>query len=174
MLRSICESHRGLRIRCLKAEEAELNKKTPLSAPSANDPAVMAARAVELEQRTFDKLKGNLPVFIRIYAAAPGQPQHDFFATPDQALFAANGGLINSWIAPAGGNDFQSDAVQEKRPRRTPPPRMLYLTILSRPPTADESAEVVRVLAAGAKEKPATVQELVWGLLTSVEFRFNH
>ena len=28
--------------------------------------------------------------------------------------------------------------------------------------------------AVPAKEKPAVVQELVWGLLTSVEFRFNH
>ena len=62
--------------------------------------------------------------------------------------------------------------VQEKDPKKAAAD--LYLTILSRPPTPDESADVVRVLTAGANEKPATVQELVWGLLTSVEFRFNH
>ncbi len=50
----------------------------------------------------------------------------------------------------------------------------LYLTILSRPPSSEESADVVRVLAVDAKNKPAAVQELVWGLLTSAEFRFNH
>ena len=50
----------------------------------------------------------------------------------------------------------------------------LYLTILSRPPTDEESADVVRLLAVPAKDRPAAVQELVWGLLTSAEFRFNH
>ena len=48
------------------------------------------------------------------------------------------------------------------------------MTILSRPPDPDESAEVVRMLTAGAKEKATVAQELVWGLLNSVEFRFNH
>ncbi len=161
----------GVYDRYLNAEEADLNKKKPLIGSSANDPAVTAARAVELEQRTFDKLKGNLPVFVVIYAAAPGQPQHDFFATADQALFAANGGFFNGWIAPSGGN-VSERMIKENDPQKAATD--LYLTILSRPPAPDESADVVRALTAGAKEKPATVQELVWGLLTSVEFRFNH
>ncbi len=50
----------------------------------------------------------------------------------------------------------------------------LYLTVLSRPPTAEESADVARLLAVPDAEKRAVVQELVWGLLTSAEFRFNH
>ncbi len=129
------------------------------------------ARAIDVEQRTFDKLKGNVPPFITIYAAAAGQPQNDFFATADQALFAANGGSINSWIAPAGGN-VSERMVREKDSRKAADD--LYLTILSRPPTSEESADVVRVLAVAAKDKPAAVQELVWGLLTSAEFRFNH
>ena len=112
-----------------------------------------------------------MPPFISIYAAAPGQPQNDFFATADQALFAANGGSINSWIAPAGGN-VSERMVQEKDPNKAAVD--LYLTILSRPPVAEETADVARVLAAREKDKKAAVQELVWGLLTSVEFRFNH
>ena len=110
--------------------------------------------------------------FVAIYAAGPGQPQNDFFATADQALFAANGGSINSWIAPGGGN-VSERMVQEKDPRKAADD--LYLTILSRPPTSEESADVARVLARpGPATKPAAVQELVWGLLTSAEFRFNH
>ena len=108
---------------------------------------------------------------MHIYAAAPGQPQNDFFATADQALFAANGGSINSWIAPQGGN-VSERMIQEKDPGKAAVD--LYMTILSRPPDPVESADVVRALAVGAKEKPAVVQELVWALLNSVEFRFNH
>ncbi len=112
-----------------------------------------------------------MPPFVSIYAAAPGQPQNDFFATADQALFAANGGSINSWIAAAGGN-VSERMVREKDPRKAA--EDLYMTILSRPPLADESADVIGMLTARPKEKAAVVQELVWALLNSVEFRFNH
>jgi hypothetical protein len=161
----------GVYDRYLNAEQAELDKKKPLIGPLAYDPLQKIARAVEVERRTYEKLKGNVPPFIAIYAAAPGQPQNDFFATADQALFAANGGSINSWIAPAGGN-VSERMVQEKDPIKAA--LDLYMTILSRPPAPEESADVGRVLAAREKDKKSAVQELVWGLLTSVEFRFNH
>ncbi len=161
----------GVYDRYQRAEEAALDKAKPLTGPAANDPAQRLARAIELEQRTFDKLKGNLAPFVAIYGAGPGQPQNDFFATADQALFAANGGSINSWIAPAGGN-VSERMLQEKDPRKAA--EDLYLTILSRPPTAEESSDVARVLAAQPAAKAAAVQGLAWGLLTSAEFRFNH
>jgi hypothetical protein len=161
----------GVYDRYWKAEEAELNKKEPLLGPPGFDALVRIARAIELERRTYKKLEGTLPPFVSIYAAAPGQPQNDFFATADQALFAANGGSINSWIAPAGGNVSQR-MIQEKDPRKAA--EDLYMTILSRPPLPDESADVVRMLTANPKERAAAVQELVWALVNSVEFRFNH
>jgi hypothetical protein len=161
----------GVYDRYLQAEEAALNKSKPLTGPAASDPAARRARAIDVEQRTFDKLKGNVEPFITIFAAGAGQPQNDFFATAEQALFAANGGSINSWIAPGGGN-VSERMVREKEPRKAA--EDLYLTILSRPPTPEETADVVSVLGVEAKGKPAAVQELVWGLLTSAEFRFNH
>ncbi len=161
----------GVYDRYLKAEEAELDKKKPLIGPAAFDPLHKITREIELEHRTYEKLKGNVPPFVAIYAAAPGQPQNDFFATADQALFAANGGSINSWIAPSGGNISQR-MVDEKDPQKAA--FDLYMTILSRPPTSEETADVARVLEAQASQKPAAVAELVWGLLSSAEFRFNH
>ena len=161
----------GVYDRYLNAEAAELDKKKPLIGPLALDPLQKIARAVELERRTYEKLKGNVAPFIAIYGAAPGQPQSDFFATADQALFAANGGSINGWIAPAGGN-VSERMVQEKDPNKAAVD--LYMTILSRPAGPEESADVARLLAAREKDKKSAVQELVWGLLTSVEFRFNH
>ena len=138
----------GVYDRYWKAEEAELNKSRPMTGPAANDPAARRWRRDEIEERTFDKLKGNLPPFIAVYAAGPGQPQNDFFATADQALFAANGGSINSWVAPAGGNVSQR-MVQENDPRKAA--EDLYTTILSRPPNAEESADVARILAVPAQ-----------------------
>jgi Protein of unknown function (DUF1549)/Protein of unknown function (DUF1553) len=161
----------GVYDRYLRVEEAELDKKKPLVGPLAYDPFQKITRGIELERRTYEKLKGNVPPFIAIYAAAPGQPQNDFFATADQALFAANGGSINGWIAPAGGN-VSERMIQEKDPNKAA--LDLYMTILSRPPAPEESADVTRLLAAPGKDKKSAVQELVWGLLTSVEFRFNH
>jgi hypothetical protein len=161
----------GVYDRYLAAEEAELAKVKPLTGAAANDTGVRRARTVEVEQRTFDKLKGNLPAFIRVYGAGAGQPQNDFFATADQALFAANGGSINGWIAPAGGN-VSARMIAEKDVRKAA--EDLYLTILSRLPSEDESADIARMLSVPAEKKPAVVQELVWGLLASVEFRFNH
>ena len=79
----------GVYDRYRKTEEAKLNKKQPLSAAAVNDPLEKLAREIELERRTYDKLKGNLPVFIAMYSAAPGslrmtssQPQIRLFSRP--------------------------------------------------------------------------------------------
>lgn len=155
-----------------QAEEAELNKASPLSEEAKKDPAQLAARQAEIEQRVYDKLlKGNAGAFVGVYAAAAGSPQTDFFATADQALFAANGGTINGWIAPAGGNVAER-MISQADPKAGA--EDLYLTVLSRPPTEQEVADVTAYLAARPSEKPACVQELIWSLMTSAEFRFNH
>jgi hypothetical protein len=164
----------GVYHRYKAAEEAELNRTRPLAGRAAGELSARRARALEIEQRTFEKLKGNVAPFVALFAAGPGQPQNDFFATADQALFAANGGVISAWIAPAAGNVAER-VVQEKDPAKAADD--LYLTILSRFPTAEEAADVSRVLApagAGTAGRPAVVMQLVWGLVTSVEFRFNH
>jgi len=106
-----------------------------------------------------------------VYAASAGQPQTDFFATADQALFATNGGLVNAWLAPAAGN--VTDRVV-REPSSEKGAVDLYLTLLGRQPNAQESAEMIQALNEAGPNKAAVAQELAWGLLTSVEFRFNH
>ncbi len=150
---------------------AELDKARPLTEEQKQDPAVLAAREVELEQITFDKLKTNLGTFVSFYGAAAGQPQSDFFSTADQALFAANGGAINSWVAPATGNVTEK-IIKEQDPKVAA--EELYLTVLTRLPDETETAEVATHLANQQDNKTAAAQELVWALLNSAEFRFNH
>ena len=154
-----------------KQEAAELNKSKPLNDQAKSDPARMKARGFEIEQRVFDKLKGSLPAFVRAYAAGAGQPQNDFFATVDQALFVSNGDTINGWIKPMGSN-ISARMIAEKDPAKAAID--LYRTVMTRTPTVEESADVARMLNEQAKDKPAAVQEILWGLLTSTEFRFNH
>jgi hypothetical protein len=161
----------GVYDRYWQAEVAELDKTNPLTDEQKQDPAQLASRAVELEQKTFDKLKGNVGTFVTFYGAAAGQPQGDFFSTADQALFAANGGSINSWVVPSGGNVTER-MIQQADLRVAA--EELYLAILTRLPTEAEIAEVTNYLTTRAADKSVAAQELVWGLLNSAEFRFNH
>ncbi|WP_435011614.1 DUF1549 domain-containing protein [Tundrisphaera lichenicola] len=161
----------GVYDRYRQAEEAELAKSKPLSVEDQNDPAKVRARGFEVEDRTYAKLKGNVASFVSVYGAGAGQPQNEFFATADQALFVANAGLVNGWASPSAGN-IAERMIQGSDATKTADD--LYLTILSRLPTPDESAELIRVLTERSGEKPASVQEWIWGLMSSAEFRFNH
>ena len=153
------------------ASAAEINKKTPLKPEEQKDPAKLAARARQIDQATHDKLKGNVAAFVKLFGAGAAQPQYDFFATVDQALFLANGSQLRGWLAPGGGN------LTDRLNKLEDPKALgeeLYLSVVNRRPTEQEMADVTAYLATRPKEKPAVVQEIVWALLTSTEFRFDH
>jgi hypothetical protein len=153
------------------AEVAELDKTAPLTDAQKQDAAAVAARTLDLEQRTYDKLKGNLGTFIQFYGAGAGQPQAEFFATADQALYAANAGAITSWCAQIGGN--VTDLVVKQADAKLAAEE-LYLGVLTRLPTEAETAAVADILTKRAADKSVAAHELVWGLVNSAEFRFNH
>jgi len=104
-----------------------------------------------------------------MYAQSAGQPQDDFFATPDQALFVANGGSVVGWAA--GGQ-----LIQRLTPLAEPKAltEELYLSTLARRPTDAEVAEAAQLLAARPNEKAIVLRDMIWALVTSAEFRFNH
>jgi hypothetical protein len=132
-------------------ERAALGKK-------ANEPALYA------------RLSGPVAPLINAFAGPPGSAQ-EFEPTLDQALFLANGPLLRSWLAPRTGNlaDRLSklsdvNAVAEE----------MYLSVLTRRPTDEERKELADHLKTSGKDRAAALQEYLWALLTSVEFRFNH
>jgi hypothetical protein len=161
----------GIEDRYKQAERAELDKTAPLSEEALRDPAQRAERERAIEKGAYTKLKSAVGGFIAYFAAASGQPQSDFFATADQALFVSNDGTVNSWIVPAAGN-ITERIIQQVDPRSAA--EDLYLTVLSRRPTEGEVADVAQHLGRRANEKQSAAQELVWALVTSAEFRFNH
>ncbi len=150
----------------IAAEVAELEKQAPLAADAT--PAQREARTLQATRQAIDKLRPNVDVFANLYASGVGQTSDEFFASPDQALFMANGGSVYQWSAASGSNvtDLivkQSDAMAAVQ--------LMYRSLLSREPTAQELQWVGEQLANAADKKVAIAQELVWGLLTSSEFR---
>lgn len=150
---------------------AEIEKAAPMPEADKADPAKLAARNLQIEQAVYDKLAPNVGTFVAFYGAGAGQPQHDFFATVDQALFLANGGAVKSWLAP-GGENLTGRLV--KLTDNAALSEELYVSVLSRKPTPEEVAEVNTYLAARPMDRPVAIQELAWSLISSAEYRFNH
>jgi hypothetical protein len=138
-----------------------------------------ALRAATVEERVYDRLAPNVGTFVTYFGGVAGQPQDgaEGTSTVDQALFVTNGEPIRSWLNPAPGwligrlsTTTDPSAVAEE----------LYLSLLSRRPTADERSEVADYLSRRAAdpkkpgERLSALRELAWGVLASTEFRFNH
>jgi hypothetical protein len=128
----------------------------------------LGARATEAA--LYGRLAGNVAPFVNAFGSPPGTPQR-FDARLDQALFLANGPVVRGWLAARPGSLTDrlarlgtADAVAEE----------LYLSVLTRFPTAEERKEVADFLAGRGGDRPAALQDLAWALLTSAEFRFNH
>src|SRR5260370_11924907 len=86
------------------AAEVEVNKKLPLVPQKPLEPAKQSERDQAVEQAVFAKTGPAVGPFVSLFGAGDGQPQNEFFATVDQALFFANGTIIRGWLAPNGEN----------------------------------------------------------------------
>ncbi len=153
------------------ASAAEIEKSAPLSEAAKGDPAQLAERQRKIGEDVHTKLAPSVVVFVQLFGAGVGQPQSDFFATVDQALFLANGGVVKGWLAPSGDN-LTGRLLKLEDPSQIADE--LYVSVLTRLPTDAEKGEVAKYLAARPTDKPLALQELAWALLSSAEFRFNH
>lgn len=98
-------------------------------------------------------------------------PDENFQVSVDEALLFSNG--------PAIAGEFLADAPQRLvgRLAREPGTDVIegaFGAVLSRSPTADERAAVAEYLERRSDRLPEAIQQVVWALLTSPEFRFNH
>lgn len=142
-----------------------------LSALLRLDPKRQALREALFEQTVHDRLKGNIAPFVERYGNPAGQSQDKSDSNVHQALFVTNGSPVQSWIGPNGSNltsrliALPDEAIAEE----------LMVAVLSRRPTLEERQEILKTLKESPKDqRAATVQDLVWAILSSVEFRFNH
>lgn len=151
----------------VNAELAELQKKEPL--PADADAAAVAKRQQAAVRGAMDKLRGNVDVFANLFASGVGQTSDEFFASPDQALYMSNAGPVFSWAGPNGQNVTQRVIAQKDNAQAAAD---LYESLVARQPSPGEAAFISEQLSAAGDSRAAVAQELVWGILTSVEFRF--
>lgn len=148
--------------------EAEIEKTVPKASVAA-DPALAMAREFKVASQIHEIMRGNVSGFTSLYGGSAGPGQDDFFATVDQALFVANGGSVIGW---AGGGQLIGRLMPLTEPKAVA--EEMYLSVLTRRPTDAEIAETTQQLTARAAERPAALRDLIWALVTSAEFRFNH
>jgi hypothetical protein len=131
-----------------------------------------AQGAKATDATVYAKMVEHARPIIRAFAGTPGQPEgQSFQATLDQALLLRNGGTLRAWLAPKPGDlTDRLSKISEDRELADE----LFLSILTRLPTADERDAVIACLKDRPKERAAALQDVTWALLTSVEFRFNH
>ena len=130
--------------------------------------AALGKRATEAA--LYPRIAGQVAALVNTFASQPGTPQQ-FVPTLDQALFFANGPLLRGWLTPRGqnlvgrlGKLTDANALAEEA----------YLSVLTRLPSAEERKELADYLKTPGKTRDVALQEIVWALLTSAEFRFNH
>ena len=126
------------------------------------------------EQTLYDKLVGYEQRFVQLFGGEPGKPPVSFEATADQTLFLANDPAITQMVRHKAANTV--DRLLKLPADNIPAiAEELFLSTLTRLPTAEDQADVQAFLAgAPAEARPALLYELVWGTVSSAEFRFNH
>jgi len=93
-----------------------------------------------------------------------------FQANVSQALFATFNPFSQKLLEPKS-SAFVQRLVAEIDNRNLA--RIAYLAVLSRSPSEDEVSDVAAHFAA-SKDRSRVAADLVWALLTTAEFRFNH
>jgi len=167
----------------LSATETNLKPETFLVALEKPLSAEQILRSVLQSTGELDRLKAAKPEageavipddqrakFVKAFANPPREPEVEFAPSVKGALFIMNDDLVLSWLKPAAGN------LVERLTAMTEPDKLadeLFLTILSRLPTAEERAELAAHLAANA-DRPVAIGQYAWALLASTEFAVNH
>ena len=131
-------------------------------------PPTWKTRATQLEP-----LERQTRPLIAVFAGLPGQPDGDFQPVVDQALHLLNSPAMLPLVRDEPTTLLKRlTAISETEPLA----EELYMSILSRRPNADETAQVRELIESkkSAEERREPLTALIWGLLLSSEFRLNH
>jgi hypothetical protein len=151
-------------------EKAEMDKNAPVASDLPAEQLAIQQRALLLQavRAARDKLQGNIDTFSNLYSSGVGQTSDDFFASPDQALFVANGGSVYGWAAPSGSN-LSNQASQTADAQGAA--QLVIRGLLARHADQKELQWMTEQLNKTPEARSAVVHELVWGILAGVEFR---
>jgi hypothetical protein len=116
------------------------------------------------------RLAPNFAPFRSMFGNRPGDPDDGFVATLDQTLFLKHGAAIRGMIAVRTGN------LLDRISKLSDPAAIadeLFLSILTRPATNEERQDITESLR-GTTNRQSALSEVIWAMLVSSEFRFNH
>ncbi len=126
------------------------------------------------EEALHQRLAGHEGAFVNLFGGLPGEPPQSFDSTVDQVLYLSNHSTVASFLVPKPGN-LADRLLKLPTDRPTAIAEELYLSILVRAPTAEESDEVAEYLKEIVGEaRTAAVRDLIWAVVMSSEFRFVH
>jgi hypothetical protein len=99
------------------------------------------------------------------------RPTANFQSSASEALFMSNNPAVQQLVAPAGNNlAIRLAAIPETDKLID----TAVWTVLGRAPGGDERLHLADWFEARKQDRPGACSQLVWALLTSAEFRFNH
>lgn len=109
--------------------------------------------------------------FVKAFANVPTDPEVEFSPSLKSSLFVLNDPAVLDCLTPQPGHlvdrlllSTDSTVLADE----------LYLSVLTRQPTAEERAAVEEYLTQNSERRTAAVTNLAWALLASTEFCLNH
>ena len=136
------------------------------SKPDIKD-ADKAAKPQSAEAR-FEPIRQK---FLKAFANPPMEPEGEFAPSLRAALFLMNDAELLKLLDPQPGNLLARLQTLDTPERIADE---LYVSVLSRSPTADEVVDVADQLQHAGDKREVPLKRLVWALLASTEFCVNH
>ena len=143
-------------------------KKPPQAVTDAAESEREQAREVAVEQELLKQAGSVMKSFSGLYADPLVE---GFQATLNQALYLGNAPQVAAELTPQGDNLAARLLATEDMAAAADE---LCVTVFSRPATEDEITDITTFLAVADDERPRAVAELIWAMLSSNEFRFQH
>ena len=100
------------------------------------------------------------------------RPTELFAVDVSEALFLSNNDRVSRDLVSTNGGKLAHRLLQEKDPAKQV--EMAFRSTLSRPPSEQEQKLFTQYLAERQDRQDAACSQIVWALMTSAEFRFNH
>jgi hypothetical protein len=139
--------------------------------PLSAEELLAAVRTATGFDASGQKLSGDTPIYFLRYFGSPTNGRGEFQGGLSEHLFLNNSDQLRRMLVPRKGNLadvlLKSKESWEKRVDR------LFLSVLSRPPRPAERVRLVAHLTSSPKPEPL-IEEAIWALLNTSEFRFNH
>jgi hypothetical protein len=123
----------------------------------------------EPRAKRYRELEGQSAALLRSQALDARSDR--FQSSTTEALFMSNHADVQRLTAPSGNNLTARLAALADNGQAVD---LAIWTVLSRAPEADERAYLVKWLDEHKQDRAKACGEMVWALMTSAEFRFNH